>query len=168
LRRIAPDDTIFAGDICQLVYTGAFAMPVAKPKLWHYPAGFCTLGCGLPNGIGAKLALPDSPVAVLTGDGGFMFTAPELVSAAELRLPLPIVIWENGGYKQIEDDMRIRDIPPVGVNGINPDFVKLAAACGCFGRSPATRDAFEEAFLEAMQADRPTVILVREGRDWLA
>src|SRR5262249_34945970 len=112
--------------------------------------------------------LPDSPVAVLSGDGGFMFTAQELMSAAELQLPLPIVVWENNGYKQIEDDMRSRGIPPVGVNGINPDFVELAEACGCHGRYPTTTQAFGEAFPEAMRADRRTVILVREGGDWLA
>ena len=59
----------------------------------------------LPNAIGAKLALPDRPVTVLVGDGGFMFTMPELVTAAELGLSMPIVIWENGGLKQIQDDM---------------------------------------------------------------
>lgn len=168
LRQIAPENTIFAGDICQLVYTGAFAMPVSQPRLWHYPAGFCTLGCGLPNAIGAKLALPGRPVAVLAGDGGFMFTAQELVSAAELKLPLPIIIWENNGYRQIEDGMNLRGIRPLAVNGLNPDFVRLAEACGCNGCNPATREAFEAAFKEALRADRPTVILVREGEGWLA
>jgi thiamine pyrophosphate-dependent acetolactate synthase large subunit-like protein len=83
------------GDICQLVYTGSFAFDVPKPRLWHYPAGYCTLGCGLPDAIGAKLALPDTPVVTFAGDGGFMFTVQELVTAAELGLPLPIILWNN-------------------------------------------------------------------------
>ena len=72
--------------IIRIADTGGFAMPVEQPRLWHYPAGYCTLGCGLPNGIGAKLALPEQPVVVLVGDGGFMFTVQELVTAADHSL----------------------------------------------------------------------------------
>ena len=167
LDRIAPAETVWSGDACQLVYTGAFAMPLRAPRRWFYPAGYCALGNALPNGIGAKLAQPEAPVVVLAGDGGFMFTMPELVTAAELGLSLPIIIWENGGLKQIQDDMDSRDITRVGVEGINPDFVALAKACHCEGAAPDSTAAFEEAFAAALKADRPTVIVVREGEEWL-
>ena len=167
LRATTEEDTIFTGDICQLVYTGAFAMPVELPRLWHYPAGFCTLGCGLPNGIGAKLALPDRPVMVLAGDGGFMFTVQELVCAAELSLSLPIVIWENGGLKQIQDDMNARRIPLVGVEGINPDFCALAEACHCKSARPDSLDAFADAVAAALKENVPTVIVITEDQPWL-
>jgi thiamine pyrophosphate-dependent acetolactate synthase large subunit-like protein len=167
LRAATAPDTLFMGDICQLVYTGAFAMPVVSPRLWPYPAGFCTLGCGLPNAIGAKLAMPDRPVMVLAGDGGFMFTVQELMVAAELGQPLPIVIWENGGLKQIQDDMKARDIPLVGVEGANPDFPLLAKACGCLTAEPASMEAFQDSVRIAFNADRPTVITVRENSEWL-
>ncbi|MEM7117658.1 MAG: 5-guanidino-2-oxopentanoate decarboxylase [Chloroflexota bacterium] len=167
LREVLPSNTVIAGDIAQLVYTGSFAMPVEQPRLWHYPAGFCTLGCGLPNGVGAKLALPDSPVIVLAGDGGFMFTVNDLITAAELRLALPIVIWENGGLLQIKEDMESRDIAPVGVEGVNPDFVLLAQSMGCYGVRPDSMEAFATAVSEALTADRPTVIAVEQGSDWL-
>ena len=142
-------------------------MPVRAPRRWFYPAGYCALGNALPNAIGAKLARPEAPVVALAGDGGFMFTMPELVTAAELGLALPVVIWENGGLKQIQDDMDIRNIARVGVEGINPDFAALAKACHCHGTAPASAEEFESAFLEALEADRPTVIVVREGEDWL-
>ncbi|MFT5115982.1 MAG: 5-guanidino-2-oxopentanoate decarboxylase [Parasphingorhabdus sp.] len=167
IRKTVAEDTIFAGDVCQIVYTGAFAMSVDQPRLWHYPAGYCTLGCGLPNGIGAKLALPDRPVMVLAGDGGFMFTVQELVCAAELKMPLPIVLWENGGLKQIQDDMKARDIPLVGVEGINPDFELLAKACRCLSAAPSSMEEFSEVLVKAFSADVPTLILVNENSDWL-
>ena len=85
-----------------------------------------TLGSALPDAIGAKLAQPGKPVVALAGDGGFMFTVQELVTGAELGLPLPILLWNNQGLKQIQDDMKARDIEPVGVSGINPDFIALA------------------------------------------
>ncbi len=167
LKDCVPDDTIFAGDACQLVYTGAFAMPMAAPRRWFYPAGYCALGCALPNAIGAKLALPERPVMVLAGDGGFMFTVQELMVASELGLPLPVIVWENGGLKQIQDDMDSREIERVGVEGTNPDFLLLAEACGCHGERPTDAGSFQQSVVAALEADRPTLIAVAENDGWL-
>jgi thiamine pyrophosphate-dependent acetolactate synthase large subunit-like protein len=167
LREVIPDTSILVGDACQLVYTGAFAMPVSRPRQWHYPAGYCALGCALPNAVGAKLALPDAPIIVMAGDGGAMFTIQELICAAELGMGLPIIIWENGGLKQIQDDMRSREIPLVGVEGINPDFGMLAASCHCHAVTADSIAGFQQAVTKAFDADRPTVITVREDSEWL-
>ena len=164
LGEVAPDGQVWAGDACQLVYTGAFMMPVRRPRSWFYPAGYCALGNALPNAIGAKLARPDAPVAVLAGDGGAMFTMPELVTAAELGLALPVIIWENRGLKQIQDDMDSRGIHRVGVDGLNPDFVALARACHCHGVDAAGIGELQAAFGGALAADRPTVIVYHEQR----
>ncbi len=168
LRKATAADTVIAGDISQLVYTGSFAFDVDEPRLWNYPAGYCTLGCGLPNAIGGMLALPGRPFVVLAGDGGFMFTVQELVTAAELGLALPIVIWNNGGLKQIQDDMRARNIPLLGVDGMNPDFVALARACGCNGIVAQGADHFVETLRDALTAKRPTLIEVHETAAWLS
>jgi thiamine pyrophosphate-dependent acetolactate synthase large subunit-like protein len=142
-------------------------MPVARPRAWFYPAGYCALGCALPNAIGAKLALPQRPVIVLAGDGGFMFTVQELMVAAELGLALPVIIWENGGLKQIQDDMDSRDIERVGVEGANPDFLMLAEACGCHGERPTDLESFKQCVAAALKANRPTLIAVAENDGWL-
>jgi len=170
LRALAdqmPDNTFYAGDICQLVYTGAFGMNVISPGCWSYPAGYCALGCGLPNAIGAKLAQPDRPVVCLTGDGGFMFTVQELIVASEEKLGIPIIIWENGGLKQIQDDMNSRSIPLVGVEGGNPDFVRLSQSMGCDGIIAESLDHATETILSGFNKDRPTLIIIREGEKWL-
>jgi len=167
LRDSIPRDTILAGDVCQLVYTGAFAMPVYNPRSWFYPAGYCTLGAALPNAIGAMQALPDRPIVALVGDGGFMFTVQELITAAELKLPLPIVLWDNGGLKQIQDDMDRGGIPRVGVDGINPDFSLLARSMHCHAEEPSSISDFQRAIQTALATDRPTLITVREDSEWL-
>ena len=167
LAQISPKKTIFSGDACQLVYTGAFAFPVSAPRRWFYPAGYCALGNALPNAIGAKLARPDMNVVALAGDGGFMFTMPELITAAQCKLSIPVIIWENSGLKQIQDDMDSRQIERVGVEGINPDFVALAKACRANGIEPASEVEFCDAFAKALTEERPTVIVIHEGADWL-
>ena len=167
LRDALPAATIVMGDICQLVYSGAFAFDVARPKLWHYPAGYCTLGGGLPGAIGAKLALPQAPVVTFVGDGGFMFTLQEMVTGVELNLPIPIILWNNNGLKQIEDGMKQRNIEPVGVAGINPDFIALALSCGCHAITIDSASSLREAVKNAFNADRPTLIEVNEYAPWL-
>lgn len=167
MREILPDDAIMMGDIAQLVYTGTQAMPVYLPRTWFYPAGFGTLGCALPGAIGAKIALPERDVAVLVGDGGFMFTVQELATAVEEELTIPIILWNNNSYAMIRDGMRKRGYPEIGVNPRNPDFVKLAEAFGCPGIAVDSASAFETALRNAMGYKGPTIIMVMEGDDWL-
>ena len=167
LRSIAPLETIFSTDACQLSYTGVFDFNIPKARKWLHPVGFCALGNALPNAIGAKMALPKTPVTVLVGDGGFMFSMPELLTAKEQKLSLPIIVWENGGYKQIQDDMKIMNIDLVGVEGLNPDFVKLAEACHCNSVYADNKEIFVEAFKKALLTNSPTIIVVKENYDWL-
>ncbi|MCP3688360.1 MAG: 5-guanidino-2-oxopentanoate decarboxylase [Gammaproteobacteria bacterium] len=167
LRETLDANTIVMTDICQLAYTGAFAFNVPAPRLWNYPAGYCTLGCGLPGAIGASMALPDVPVICFAGDGGFMFTVQELVTAAELKLPIPIILWNNGALQQIKDDMIARGIEPVGVLGINPDFIALAQSCHCSALTVDSVQGLSDAVKNAFKQTRPTLIEVIETDSWL-
>lgn len=167
LRGVLDDNTIVMTDICQLAYTGAFAFNVSGPRLWNYPAGYCTLGCGLPDAIGAKLAMPDTPVVCFAGDGGFMFTVQELVTAAELKLPIPIILWNNHALQQIKDDMLAGDIEPVGVLGMNPDFIELAKSCHCCAITVDSAESLASAVRDAFNNDRPTLIEINENDAWL-
>ena len=167
LRKITPSETIFSTDACQLSYTGVFGFNIPEARKWLHPVGFCALGNALPNAIGVKMAMPTTPVAVLVGDGGFMFSMPELLTAKEQNLSLPIIIWENGGYKQIQDDMKIMNIDLVGVEGLNPDFVKLAEACHCKSVYADNEELFVEAFKKALLNNSPTIIVVKENYGWL-
>ncbi len=167
LREMLPDEAIIMGDIAQLVYTGTMAMKTELPGTWFYPAGFGTLGCALPGAVGAKLARPDTPVVVLVGDGGFMFTVNELATAIEECLCVPIIIWHNHSYAMIRDGMIKRGIPQIGVNPRAPDFVALAYAFGCPGTCARDRESFTEAMSAALDYRGPSVIVVMEDDGWL-
>ena len=167
LRDTLPADAIFMGDATQMSYTASFGLQVDEPRCWHYAAGYCALGFAFPNAIGAKLAHPDTPVIAIAGDGGTMFTVQEFVTAAELKLPLPLILWHNDGYKQIRDDMREANVPRIAVDGLSPDYLALAKAMHCNAIQPESMDELGKAVTTALDLDRPTVILVREDSDWL-
>ncbi|MEM7564927.1 MAG: 5-guanidino-2-oxopentanoate decarboxylase [Pseudomonadota bacterium] len=167
LRKSIPDDAVIMGDIAQLVYTGTAAMPCYQPRTWFYPAGFGTLGCALPDAIGAKLACPDKAVIALVGDGGFMFTVNELATAVEEALSIPIIIWHNHSYAMIRDGMVKRGIPQIGVNPIAPDFVKLAEAFGCPGQIVTEAAEFEQVLEKSLRHAGPSLIIINENDPWL-
>ena len=156
-------DGILAGDSTMACYYGALSnLPAYHPRSLLYPTGLGTLGYGLPAAIGAKLARPDVPVIALHGDGGLMFTVAELITAAELGLPLPVVVVDNGGYGEIRDEMAGLGDPVHAVDLRAPDFPLLARSLGCHGRR--ARDPRELAGLlaDALAADRPTLIHLPE------
>ena len=91
----------------------------------------------------------------LIGDGGLMFTVQDLMTAAELDMPLAIVMWNNDGYGQIRDGMIQRGIPEIGVSLKNPDHHMLAKAMGCLSLRADTPAALTEALRASLQSPLP-------------
>ena len=163
LNRVLDDTAIVAGDSTMACYLGALStVAVHRPAGFLYPTGQGTLGYGLPAAIGAKLAEPGSKVVALMGDGGIMFTLPELATAARLGLAIPILVVDNGGYGEIRNEMADRGDPVHSVALGSIDFAAAGVALGCHGRFLPDAGGLAEALEEAFAADRPTVLHVLE------
>ncbi|HEU0222441.1 MAG TPA: 5-guanidino-2-oxopentanoate decarboxylase [Paracoccaceae bacterium] len=157
------------GDSTQPVYGGNLAHEPAGPRSWfNSSTGYGTLGYGLPAALGAKLGAPDRPVAALIGDGGIQFTIGELATAAELRLPVPILLWNNRGYGEIKQYMADRGIPQIGVDIYTPDFQTIARGFGCHALKAEGWAHLGDALREAVRADGPTIIEIDDDaiRGW--
>jgi thiamine pyrophosphate-dependent acetolactate synthase large subunit-like protein len=165
LRDVLPADAILAGDSAQVSYFGtAHQWRSLRPGQFVYPAGFATLGYGIPGGIGAALAAPGTPVVVLAGDGGTMFTIQELATAVDLGLPLPVVVFNNGGFQEIREGMEHAGIPPMAVDVRSPDFTLLGKAFGGEGTRAEGPDQLARAVSAALGRAVPTLIEVPLGR----
>ncbi|HEY4968498.1 MAG TPA: thiamine pyrophosphate-dependent enzyme, partial [Steroidobacteraceae bacterium] len=167
LRSALPTDAIVMGDATQIVYTGSFAMPMEMERCWYYSGTYCSLGVALPMAIGAKIGAPHRPVIAVAGDGGIMFTVSELATAAEERLALPIVVWNNDALNAIVEQMDQRQIPRIGVEPKSPDFPRLAESLGCHATRAASAEHLAQSVRDAFVADRPTLIEVRQDSPWL-
>jgi acetolactate synthase-1/2/3 large subunit len=159
VRAALPVDGVLTGDSSQVTYFGSvhfFDMPA--PRRFCYSPGFATLGYGLPAGLGAAIGRSGAPVAVLLGDGALMFSVQELVTLVEQRLPVPVIVVDNGGYQEIRDQQAARRIPPIGVELRTPDLAALAVAMGARGvRTTSTAD-LTGLVRDALSADGPTLI----------
>jgi acetolactate synthase-1/2/3 large subunit/5-guanidino-2-oxopentanoate decarboxylase len=158
LRAALPPGCTVFSDMTQIAYVALEVWDMDAPGLWHHPFGFGTLGYALPAAIGGKVGVGARPVVAMLGDYGLQYTLPELGTAVELGLPLPIIVWDNGKLKEIEDSMRRAQIAPNAVIARNPDFLALARAYGAHGVEPATLAAIAPAVAAALSADRPTLI----------
>ncbi|WP_029087985.1 thiamine pyrophosphate-binding protein [Brevibacterium album] len=165
VQAAAGEEVVIAGDSSRVTYDGTVhALRARTPDQLLYMPGFATLGYGIPAAIGAKLAAPDRPVVCLVGDGAAMFSVQEIMTAAERGLPLPFVIVDNGGYQEIEHQMRERGMEPFAVRLACPDFAALGESMGAFGVTMAEEEVeadLPEALRTALRAGRPTVIHVR-------
>jgi acetolactate synthase-1/2/3 large subunit len=160
LDAALPSDRIVAADSTQPGYAANHALPLERPRSWLMPIGFGCLGCALPMAIGAKLAAPERPVLALAGDGGVLFTLQELATAAQERLALPLVVWNNAGYGEIRDSMTRAGFEPVATDATARDFPTLARGFGCHGVRAGSMDEVRAAIAAALGADAPTLIEV--------
>ena len=156
---LPPDIQIFS-DMTQFAYVAKETYPLSAPGLWHHPYGFGTLGYALPAAVGACLGASGEPVVAIAGDYGFQYTLQELGVAAELALPLVLVLWDNGRLKEIEDCMVRSQIRPNAVVAQNPDFSLLAASYGIAYEKADAPDAFAGRLAEALKRAGPTMIHV--------
>lgn len=159
LRQALPENSIITGDSSQVTYMGTVHFfPVPAKNSFLYMPRAATLGYALPAAIGAKVAKPDAPVVALLGDGAFMFSVQELVTAVEQHLPVVVIVVNNGGYREIRDQQESRGIAPVGVDLHVPDIAALATALGAVGEKATDARDVAGRTRVALGRPGPTVI----------
>ena len=161
IERSLPEDTVLVTDMCIPGYWlgGYWRAPI--PRKLAYPLGWGTLGFGFPAALGACLA-DVGPTVCVIGDGGFMYACGELATVVESRIPLTVVLVDDGGYGMLRFDQQLAGDEPFGVDLARPDFVALAAS---FGVPAVSIDGFgaefERALTRAVAVDEPQMIVVR-------
>ena len=158
LHAAVPEDTMIYSDMTQFAYVANEVWLMTRPKHWHHPSGFGTLGYALPAAIGGACARPNQPTMAIAGDYGFQYSMQELGTAVEMGQALPIILWDNGKLKEIEDSMRSAQIAPNAVIAKNPNFVGLAHAYGAYAAAPSNLSEMQQVVAEAFSADGPTLI----------
>ena len=167
LIRDEVKDVIFVGDSTQPVYSGNLGFEALATRRWfNSSTGFGSLGYGLPAAIGAMIG-SKSPVVSLIGDGGIQFTIAELICAAELELPLIILLWNNQGYGEIRRYMEKGGLPLIGVNIKTPNFEPLAAGFGAGYRRITAKQQLIDALEKDTKGKQPIIYEVDEADDFL-
>ena len=119
------------------------------------------MGSALPAAIAAKRLYPGKQSVVLAGDGSFVMSMYELVTAVKHNLPVKIILFNNGLYALEKHKMTAEGLQPVGVELNNPDFVSFAQSCGAAGYRIEEPAQLARLLPEALVSDQPALIEVK-------
>ncbi|MBA2933967.1 hypothetical protein HZF05_07625 [Sphingomonas sp. CGMCC 1.13654] len=172
IRDVLPHDGIFVDELSQVGFASIFGFPVYQPRTLISAGYQGTLGFGFPTALGAKVACPDRAVVSVTGDGGFLFAAQELVTAVQYGINLVTIVFNNGSYGNVlRDQATLYEGRLLGSELVNPDFLRFARACGVEAHRVHKPVALRPVLERALAANQPILIEVAvprgsDGNPW--
>jgi len=158
LRERLPDDAILtngAGNYtvwCHLYYVFRRYRTQLAP---------CSgaMGYGIPAALAAKVVFPERTVVCVSGDGDFLMSGHEFAAAVQEKLPIVVLVVNNGIYGTIRmHQERLFPGRVVGTDLVNPDFVAWARAFGAYGELVVRSKDFPDALERALGEDRPALL----------
>lgn len=143
---------------------GAHKMWMARMFRCEFPNtclisnGFASMGIAVPGAIAAKLVYPERNIVAVTGDAGFLMNSQEIETAMRCKLPIVILIWNDGGYGLIEWKQLNQFKRSSHIKFDNPDFVMYAESFGCKGYRVERTEDLPAILEEALSNDTVSII----------
>jgi acetolactate synthase-1/2/3 large subunit len=101
LQQILGPEAIYTTDSGNGTFLAMECLRLDRPRAFLAPVDYSCMGYAVPAALGAALACPDRPVAALAGDGAFLMTGLELLTAAQLQLPVMVLVLRDRELAQI-------------------------------------------------------------------
>ncbi len=164
IRDAVPDEGVLVEDVTQIGFASHLFYDHLAPRTFLSSGAAGTLGAGTAVAIGAADAV-DRPVVGITGDGGFLFTASELATAVQHRIPCTILLFNDGAYGNVRRIQRTRfgEDRMIASSLHNPDFQALAGAFGVRSWRTDSPEGLRPALAEAVDHDGPALVEVLVG-----
>ena len=164
LNDLASEDAVFTVDVgAPCIWAARYLRFNGKRSL----IGSFTHGSmanALPQALGAQAACPGRQVISMSGDGGLSMLMGELLTAVQNKLPVKVIVFNNHALAFVEVEMMSAGIVPFGTDLQNPDFSKVAEACGFLGRRVTTPEELRPALTAALRHDGPALVDVHVHR----
>jgi pyruvate dehydrogenase (quinone) len=122
----------------------------------------------LPQAIGAQSAFPGRQVISLSGDGGLAMLLGELLTLRQLKLPVKLVVFNNGTLGFVELEMKAAGLLDFATDLVNPNFAQLAESAGLLGLRVEKPEELGPAVKQALSHDGPALIDVLVNRQELS
>jgi len=170
VRQSFPRDAITVLDGGNTTLTGVAYHPILSSPSFLYSVKMGYLGTGLPFALGAKLAAPQRPVCVITGDGALGFNIMELETAAREQLPVVVVVAVDDAWGMEKTAFRSQGFAPKdwADRGIDMSAVRydgVAQSMGCQGERVDRIDQLGPALERAIASGKPTLLHVQVDRE---
>ena len=167
INDIAADDAIFTCDVGTPTLWAARYLKTngSRRLLGSFSHG--SMANALPQAIGAQEVFPKRQVICLSGDGGFSMLMGDFLSLKQLKLPVKIIVFNNGALSFVELEMKAAGILTHGTSLIDTDFSKIAEAAGMLGLRAERPEQVEPMLSQILQHDGPALVDVVVNRQEL-
>jgi pyruvate dehydrogenase (quinone) len=164
----AAADAIFTCDVgLPTVWAARYLAMNGKRRLlgsfWHG-----SMANAMAQAIGAQAAFPGRQVISFSGDGGFSMLMGDFISLTQLKLPVKVVVFNNGTLGFVELEQKSTGFLDFGVGFENPNFAAMAKAMGIYGVRLEDPADVEPGIAAAFAHDGPVLIDAVVNRTELA
>jgi acetolactate synthase-1/2/3 large subunit len=161
IYELTKGDAIITTEVGQNQMWAAQYYQFIKPRTLLTSGGLGTMGYGFPAAIGAQAAFPNKLVIDISGDGSFQMNSQELATAVQYQLPIKVAILNNGYLgmiRQWQEFFYGKRYASSRLEGISPDFVKLAEAYGAVGLKATKPEEVVPTLKKAFSISKPVII----------
>lgn len=168
IDQLADDDAIFTVDTGMSTVWGA--------RYLHGRSGRRILGSfrhgsmanAMPQAIGAQLAEPARQVVAMCGDGGISMLLGDLLTIAQEKLPVKLVVFNNGVLGMVDLEMQVAGFPDFGTDIADQDFAAIARAAGIHAVRIEGREGVEAGLREVLSHEGPALCDITTDPDALS
>jgi acetolactate synthase I/II/III large subunit len=162
LSALTGGDAVIVAGVGQHQMHASQHYAFTRPRSWINSGGAGTMGFAVPAAMGAQVGRPGELVVAIDGDGCFQMTAQELATCAIERIPIKVLIFNNGFLGMVRQWQELfydERYSSVELGTAIPDYVKLAEAYGCIGLRCDRADEVDTVLDKALApADVPVVV----------
>jgi len=161
IYELTRGDAIVSTEVGQNQMWTAQYYHFSRPRTFLTSGGLGTMGYGFPAAIGAQAAFPNRLVIDIAGDGSFQMNSQELATAVQYQLPIKVAILNNGYLGMIRQWQELfyeKRYASSSLEGVSPDFVKLADAYGAVGLRATKPEEVVPTLKKAFSIQKPVII----------
>ncbi len=158
LSEGASDDAVFTADVgTPTIWAARYLKMNGRRRLigsWVHGS----MANAMAQGIGVQAAYPGRQVISMSGDGGFTMLMGDLITLTQMKLPLKVVIFNNGVLGFVALEMKAAGFVDSGVELKNPDFAAMATAMGIHARRVEDPGDLPDAVEDMLAHDGPALL----------
>jgi len=151
-------DAVVVTDVGNCQMWGRYYIPITNPESFLQSGVWNAMSFCLPTAIVAKLEFPDRQVVGISGDGAFLMTIGDFVTACEYGANAVFVIFNDGAFSQMIGQQERLYGQAYGCEFQSPNFAEIANACGGIGIRVEKPDSLVPALEKAFSADVPSIV----------
>ncbi len=166
LAECVKPDTIVSTDVGNCQIFSRYYLPLHNTLSYMQSGVWNAMSFGLPTAITAKLEYPERDVICLSGDGAFMMTFGDFVTAVEYKANIVVVVMNDGAFGQMIPQQTTNYGSSYACEFLSPNFKQFAEACGALGIRVEDPGDIKNAVETALQADTPAIVEVMTDKQY--